>query len=101
MAKTFTYKRKAISGDCGMQACCANCDLMDLFVSQKEMNAFSKGGSKEAFKDVYGNIIGTKEDRIKAFCTLNGASVRPDNSCDNHVWAKDAWVSPDEEMTLC
>jgi len=74
---------------------------MDIFFSRNEAKAFSEGGSKKAFKDVRGEIIGSDADRLRLFCTRDGASVRPNGVCRHHVWSKDAWVKPNEEMTLC
>lgn len=102
MAKTFTYKRKSVSDDhCGMKPCCNNCDLSDLFVTTRESKAYAEGGSSAAFKNERGDIVGTDADRLKMFCTRTGATVRPDGYCRKHAWAKDAWVKPDEELTLC
>lgn len=103
MAKKFTYKRKSISGcdHSGILPCCSNCDLMDLYVSTQEAQTFAEKGSSAAFKNERGEIIGSDADRQKIFCSITGASVRPDYGCRHHEWAKDAWVKPDEEMTLC
>ena len=103
MAKTFTYKRKSVSdGDHqGVKPCCGNCDLMDLYVTTQEAQTFAEGGASAAFKNGQGEVIGTDADRKKTFCTRTGASVRPDGYCREHAWAKDAWVKPDDETTLC
>lgn len=103
MAKKITYKRKSISEDDhhGMKPCCGNCDLMDYFVTAKDRQAFSEGGSKAVFKDNHGNIIGTEDDCRKTFCTLTGVSVQPEGYCTNHLWAKEVWVKEDEEIILC
>ena len=103
MKKTFTYKRRSISEEDhqGAQPCCGNCDLMDIFVMQKDRQAFSVGGSKAAFKDEHGNITGTSDDDSRMFCVLTAASVRPGDVCKKHIWATDEWVNPDNEMTLC
>ena len=74
---------------------------MDLYVSTQEAQTFAEKGSSAAFKNERGEIIGSDADRQKIFCSRTGASVRPDYGCRHHEWAKDAWVKPDEEMTLC
>lgn len=103
MAKTFTYKRKSVSDEDhrGVKPCCGNCDLMDLYLSSREAQAFADKGATGAFKDEHGGVIGSDADRLHTFCTRTGASVRPEGYCKKHVWAKDAWVNPNEEMTLC
>ena len=103
MAKKITYKRKSHQG-CdhhGEKPCCRNCDLMDIFCIQKDMQAFSDGGSKAAFKDEHGNVTGTSNDDRRMFCVLTGTSVRPGDVCSKHIWATDEWINPDNEMTLC
>jgi len=103
MAKTFTYKRKSVSGDDhqGVEPCCGNCDLMDIFITNREAQTFAEGGAKAAFKNERGEVIGTDADTGKTFCTHTGATVRPCDYCSKHVWAKDAWVNPNDEKTLC
>ena len=103
MAQKFTYKRKSISG-CGhpgILPCCSNCDLMDMYITTQEAQTFAEKGASAAFKNERGEIIGSDADRWKTFCTRTGATVRPDHGCKHHVWAKDAWVKPEEETTLC
>lgn len=103
MAKTFTYKRRSASKDnhgC-MKPCCGNCDLMDIYVTAREAQLFSEGGSKKAFKNDRGDVIGTDADCKKTFCVSTGATVRQDGYCREHIWAKDEWVNPNEEMELC
>ena len=103
MAKTFTYKRKSVSEEdhAGVKPCCGNCDLMDYFITTREAQMFAEGGSSKAFKNDRGEVLGSDADRLKTFCVRTGASVRPDGHCGKHVWAKDAWVNPNDEKTLC
>lgn len=103
MAKTFTYKRKSVSKEDhqGEQPCCGNCDLMDLYITTREAQTFAKEGASAAFKNERGEVIGTDADRLKTFCVQTGATVRPDGYCKGHVWAKEVWVNPNDEKTLC
>ena len=103
MAKKFTYKRKSISREDlqGVKPCCGNCDLMDMYITTREAQTFAEGGSRAAFKNERGEIIGCDGDRWKTFCVRTGATVREDGYCKHHVWAKETWVKPDEETTLC
>ena len=103
MAKTFTYKRKSVSKEDhqGEQPCCGNCDLMDLYITTREAQTFAEEGASAAFKNERGEVIGTDADRQKTFCVRTGATVRPDGYCKEHVWAKEAWVNPNDEKTLC
>lgn len=103
MAKKFSYLR--VSGsDVPKQCerCCGNCDLMDMFITPRERQAYLEAGADAAFKNEQGEIIGTDADRLKMFCTLNGATVYPTSAaCRRHVWSKELWVIQNSDDESC
>ena len=100
MIKQFAYKRQTPSSGCGKEPHCQNCDLSDLFISPREAKSYAADGAR-AFKNEKGEVMGTSADYTKMFCTRTGTTTRPDNYCKEHIWAKEEWINPDEEMTLC
>ena len=73
-----------------------------MFITGREAKRYAEGGSRAAFKNEQGEIIGYPADALKTFCVLTYSSVSPHHGiCKHHRYGKEIWVGPTDELTIC